>query len=1008
MKEHHHLIEVKGTYTDKKYLAMLLHPVADENLKEYMARTSLREPQGRALFRTYFGCLAQTIAYLHAANILHKDIKPENVLLKNGHLILTDFGTAYDWSDSGQSMTRSSMNDLRTPRYMSPEVARCSGFHRSSDIWSLGVVFLEMISILRGKSLDDMNCYLKSHGTKNNQIHNNLEGALSWSQTLSHCEYELLTDNEPLSWIKEMLTFEAASRPSATDIADTITGFDDGMFCGSCCKENCSDYSSNEDSDTSWDKLPKIQEVQQQTLADSAPILTNFPALHIQYPLAGISPVSRAEENSQIALSKSTAFVNCQISTQSNQRSVKGTKNEGTDEILEKTAVKKSSTLPVPTLSHNATVKNLPSNSKKNTFPSRESFVQWLAAVPAKFKASRPQTTKRSITKAPPPKDKLEILAGNQRIAHYLYTLPDGPAGYEDAKSDAGLNCLSSLGNGATKRSATWANPLWRNLTNSKSQDDLRSSSHLLLEGSDEDYFLDVNMSKHVRCPSESNLPAPSSISMKELEEVVNELRTYTVKARIAIDDQQEFSLDPAFSNVENFSCPFKKEEGADPTQLTSCEAQGGNMSNDSQHGVGGPGVEHLGRRLAQITAQGIDAAEDQNKSVDPVPRRLHDFLPPESRPKRQNLETPSMARQRILRNEASQAGTSMMSANTRAKVSGNSWFLRWTDRGCEILESFVAEGNSTAVHKLLDVGCNPGTVKNPRLAPILYAIRGATHKHLKCLQTLVSYNVDVNAARKGRTPLHYAIEQEPWSEYSSVIMTLLAAKADPNAKDPINDVPLLTLLMGEGRLTDPKEEALLLLLAPQFKTEIQVTVPNTLDTPLHLAVRHKEPYVVGAIIEKMSEADTLVQGIMHQYNAKGLTPILLAFSSFTFSDDSAVEFDIIELLLEHGACPNDQDKNDGDTPLHLVVRTRKSAVALEILCQNAADSGIRNKAGKRPLDFVEAPKGDEIEVLFDEFARLRMSCSEDAISVRPPDLIEWLKEEHEELTELKIESRVS
>ena len=161
-----HLIKVSATCTDKKYLVMLLEPVADENLKQYMNKGPLDSVAEQNRFRTYFGCLAHTIRFLHDSSMetLHKDIKPENILLKNGHLILTDFGTAFDWSKTGQSMTRSNVADHRTPRYQSPEVATSSEFHRSSDIWSLGVVFLEMVTVLRGKSINEMDEYLQNNG----------------------------------------------------------------------------------------------------------------------------------------------------------------------------------------------------------------------------------------------------------------------------------------------------------------------------------------------------------------------------------------------------------------------------------------------------------------------------------------------------------------------------------------------------------------------------------------------------------------------------------------------------------------------------------------------------------------------------------------------------------------------------------------------------------------------------------------------------------------------------
>ena len=172
------------------------------------------------------------------------------------------------------------------------------------------------------------------------------------------------------------------------------------------------------------------------------------------------------------------------------------------------------------------------------------------------------------------------------------------------------------------------------------------------------------------------------------------------------------------------------------------------------------------------------------------------------------------------------------MSANTKAKVSGNRFILRYNDRYYGWLPAKVAEGKSAAVRKLLSAGCNPGTVEKPRWAPLYNAIKGASEKHLRCLQALISHKVDVNARYKGRMPLHHAIEQESWSGYSSVIIALLAAKADPNATDRMNDIPLLMLLVGNGRLTEPKREALLFLLAPNFATDLKVAVQGTRDTP--------------------------------------------------------------------------------------------------------------------------------------------------------------------------------
>ena len=118
---HEHLVRVHGSYTDDKYVALLMSPVADYNLKVYLQRPIQKIEM--PTFRRWYGCLANAIAYLKEEQIRHKDIKPENILVKGKTVFLTDFGTAWDWSDSkfADSVTKGSFEAF-TPRYASPEV----------------------------------------------------------------------------------------------------------------------------------------------------------------------------------------------------------------------------------------------------------------------------------------------------------------------------------------------------------------------------------------------------------------------------------------------------------------------------------------------------------------------------------------------------------------------------------------------------------------------------------------------------------------------------------------------------------------------------------------------------------------------------------------------------------------------------------------------------------------------------------------------------------------------
>ncbi|KAH0563176.1 hypothetical protein GP486_002252 [Trichoglossum hirsutum] len=217
------------SYTDPKYVGLLISPVADCDLKVFLERDPF-PIDNLHLLRGFFGCLCSAVLYLHNSKCRHKDLKPKNILVYMNNVLITDFGTARDWSEQSRSTT-TGRNGAYTPGYAAPEVVDEEPRSSSADIWSLGCVYLDMMTVLKGETLASKDQFFAEKGTGGANPRSNVRAFELW---LARLKSE--TDKQPINWIKQMIKIAPNERITAAGLMDQMHSYDSGhVYYNSCC-----------------------------------------------------------------------------------------------------------------------------------------------------------------------------------------------------------------------------------------------------------------------------------------------------------------------------------------------------------------------------------------------------------------------------------------------------------------------------------------------------------------------------------------------------------------------------------------------------------------------------------------------------------------------------------------------------------------------------------------------------------------------------------------------------
>ena len=138
--DHRAVVRVRDLVVEGDRLAIVMDLVEGGNLREMFAASAPLAPR---MVATLVADVADGLAGVHAAGIVHRDVKPENVLVESGgHARLTDFGISGLVDGPNTRMTKL----VGTPEYMAPEVVERAPATSAVDVYGLGIVLFELLA----------------------------------------------------------------------------------------------------------------------------------------------------------------------------------------------------------------------------------------------------------------------------------------------------------------------------------------------------------------------------------------------------------------------------------------------------------------------------------------------------------------------------------------------------------------------------------------------------------------------------------------------------------------------------------------------------------------------------------------------------------------------------------------------------------------------------------------------------------------------------------------------
>lgn len=1068
-----HLTRIVQSYSDHHYIGYLMEPIADCNLHTYLVRKQIPDTDIVHL-RHFFGCLAGAVHYLHSKNVRHRDLKLENVLVRQAQIYVADFGTAMEWSMSRRGTTQDRGVPV-TKWYMAPEVDDRVPRNNASDMWSLGLVFLEMLTVVKGQTVSKWKDHLKRKALQArlepwpcrniNLIHEWMLVLQNYSRRHEGYDDEsmALKDNEPLSWIKSLLERRHEDRMTAKTLVTTIV--DSMYFRDFACFDCVHDFMDPRYRHSSGDHWARSDlEASRQTIdAEVTAMLGVANSVEQQADEDKERTVVAWLEQSRDHWAGSSlgGDVHFAIPGSFNADTVKPQLRSERIDVAQPSGYEE-----MPALASSSPFNESTWNGDRQPsavcheggfFVDQDSDSSvdgdtdvgaGLHAIPDGFfpivQDASSESSEDDVLSDPVDSPMLDVreddrLPAIAEEAGEQFPMPDPSprsrkgsivrfnknvkvAYVEDDPAEQTIEMLSK------ERALTLDEPILEenieNMTNStqlttqeKREHKLPGQTETLASAQDiavssgsrkqlnalvstmdsEATPLDAALiGKLLEKPPASKHPSKKKPVVKPRPTILlpwhdtsqppkTELTTLGDVWRAAQTEIQtgHWELTPPQIDFHPALLPRDTQATRSIGNLTSRSRTDARVSSvpmypeakgylEPNHSVSRGSTEPIvpvpapgGNDLPTKSSRGklstgnIERLNKENKErTKPVRREFDD-----------DGFTPASFIEKAWKSAeaADSLATSVVSDATAKKLRGIG--LLWNDRSYKYLEHFCRRGNTAAVRRLIDQGCNYGTVLKPRPAPLFNAIEGRSARHNKCVRALIKAGCNVNAAHRGRTALHAAIEQPYFNGYQKLLAMLLAAGADMNKPDTAGEYPLTKLFKGaaDATLEEYQRQSLALMLHVNVQSIVDVDVQESIskETALHLAIRRRSAQAVALLVHRKANVNAK--------NASGTTPLLMAANQWKGRLSDQQERILAFLLTSENLNINAVGGTLRRSALHYAAGAG-CATAIDRLLERGADPKLRDKEGNNAYNILKGVQengavNEESQVMLDLLA---------------------------------------